>query len=87
MPALERAIGIEAVMGIHQAIISSIPPDQMAISLAIMFPAMNIDDRADLLGGMQQGAPAEVFAQVFGLVRSALTPCDGDALAKRLGIV
>lgn len=73
-------------MGIHQAIISSIPPEQMAISLAIMVPAMNVEDRTELLGGMQQGAPAEVFAQVFGLVRSALTPCDADVLAKRLGM-
>jgi hypothetical protein len=51
-----------------------------------MMRAMNIEDRAELLGGMQQGAPPEVFAQVWGLVRSALVPCDGDALAKRLGL-
>ena len=36
----------------------------MAKSLALMLPAMNIDDRTELLGGMQQGAPAEVFAGV-----------------------
>ena len=58
LPALERAIGPEAVEDIHRAIVSSIPPDQMARSLAVMLPAMNIDDRADMLGGMRAGAPA-----------------------------
>jgi len=48
--------------------------------------AMNVDDRTELLGGMQQGAPAEVFAQVVGIVRSTLTPCDAEVLAPRLGI-
>ena len=30
MPALEPAIGVEAVLAIHQAIIASIPPEEMA---------------------------------------------------------
>jgi hypothetical protein len=86
MPALMRAIGFEEVLAIHQAIVGSIPPDAMAKSLAVMLPAMNVDDRTELLGGMQQGAPAEVFAQVFGLARSVLTPAEGNALARRLGV-
>ena len=47
---------------------------------------MNVDDRTESLGGMQRSAPPEVFARVFGLVRSVLSPCDGEALAQRLGI-
>ena len=35
MPALEQAIGVEAVLGIHGAIVGSIPPDQMAQALAL----------------------------------------------------
>ncbi len=35
---------------------------------------------------MQAGAPAEVFAGVWGLVSSVLTPTDHAALAARLGI-
>ncbi|HEY6533624.1 MAG TPA: hemerythrin domain-containing protein, partial [Acidimicrobiales bacterium] len=38
MPALAGALGPEAVLGIHVAIISSIPPADMAASLAIMIP-------------------------------------------------
>jgi hypothetical protein len=86
MPALEQAIGVEAVAAIHGAIISSIPPDEMARSLAIMIPAMNVDDRAELLGGMQAEAPPEVFAGVWSLVGSVLEPAAVTPLARRLGL-
>jgi Hemerythrin HHE cation binding domain len=86
MPALEAAIGVEAGSAIHRAIVASIPPPEMAKSLAIMIPAMNIDDRTDLLAGMKAGAPPEVFAGVWGLVRSVLTAGDCAALATRLGV-
>jgi hypothetical protein len=86
MPALEERIGVEAVMGIHGAIIGAIPPDEMAASLAVMLPAMNLEDRTELLGGMQASAPAEVFAGVWSLAGSVLAPNDVDALAIRLGV-
>lgn len=84
MPALEDAIGPEAVLGVHQAIISAIPPDELAASLAIMLPAMNVDDRTELLGGMQAGAPSEVFEGVWALAGSVLPASDVQALAARL---
>jgi len=87
MPALEAEVGLEQIVGIHQAILAAIPPDEMARSLAIMIPAMNIDDRAALLGGMQAGAPAEVFEGVWGLVGSVLDPADLQSLARRLDLV
>ena len=86
MPALERTVGVDAVAAIHGAIISSIPPDEMARSLALMVPAMNVDDRTELLGGMQAGAPAEVFAGVWSLVGSVLEPAEVAPLARRLGL-
>jgi hypothetical protein len=86
MPALETAVGVEAVVGIHQAILAAIPPQEMAKSLALMLPAMNIDGRTELLGGMRAGAPAEVFDGVWSLAGSVLEPSDLVALAGRLGI-
>lgn len=86
MPALEEAVGVEAVVGIHQAILSSIPPQEMAKSLALMLPAMNVDGRAELLGGMRAGAPAEVFDGVWSLAGSVLDPVDLAAVANRLGL-
>jgi hypothetical protein len=86
MPALERAVGVEAVVVIHGAIIGSLSPDEMATSMALMLPAMNVDDRVDTLGGMRDNAPAEVFAGVWNLAGSLLTTCDRAATASRLGI-
>ena len=53
MPTLERTVGVEAVLGMHAAIIGSIPPAEMAKSLALMLPSMNIDDRTELLGALR----------------------------------
>ena len=86
MPALEAAVGVEAVVGIHQSILASIPPEDMAKSLALMLPAMNIDGRTELLGGMRAGAPAEVFAGVWSLAGSVLDAGDLAALANRLDL-
>lgn len=86
MPSLEVAIGVPEVIRLHEAIIGAIPPEEMAQSLAMMLPSMNVDDRAELLGGMQAGAPPEVFAGVWGLVGSVLEPADHAALARRLDL-
>lgn len=86
MPALERAVGVEAVAQINAAIVGSIPPDEMARSLAFMLPAMNPSDRAELLGGIRAAAPRPAFDAVVGLARSVLTPAGFDALSKRLAI-
>jgi hypothetical protein len=84
MPALLSAIGVEGACAIHQAIVSSIPPPTMAKSLALMVPAMNLDDRAEMLGGMEHDAPPEAFATVWSLIRSVLPAADFRALAGRL---
>jgi hypothetical protein len=86
MPLLERALGVDAIIGMHVAIVGSIPPEQMAQSLAFMLPAMNVDDRTELLGGMRMSAPAEAFDGVVSLARSVLVASDFRALAERLGL-
>jgi hypothetical protein len=86
LPALESAVGPDEVLTIHRAIVSSIPPAQMAQSLAFMLPAMNVDDRTELLGGVRAGAPAAVFDGVWSLVGSVLRPADVRAVAARLGV-
>jgi len=86
LPALERAIGVEAVLGLKMAIVSSIPPPELAASLAFMLPAMNIDNRAELIGGIRLGAPPQIFEGVWGLAGSVLTAADHAALGERLGL-
>ena len=58
----------------------------MAKGLAVMLPAMNIDDRAEMLGGMQHNAPADVFAGVWGLAGSVLPAAEHAELGVRLGL-
>jgi hypothetical protein len=86
MPALSAEVGPDELAAVEQALLASIPPEEMGPALAIMLPAMNLEDRADMLGGMQAGAPPQVFAGVSELARSVLAPSDWSALAARLGI-
>lgn len=87
MPTLFDQLGPSGVAAVLGRIIESIPPDQMTTSLSLMLPALDLDDRVDLLGGMQAEAPAEVFDGVLSLARSVLHRSDFDRLAQRLELV
>ncbi len=87
MPALLAALGPVGVLEVHGRIVASIPPEEMGRSLSVMLPAMNVDDRTEMLGGMRAQAPAEVFASVWELAGSVLSPADRGAVAGRLGLV
>ena len=83
---LDNAVGFDGLLALHGAILSTIPPQELFASMALMFPAMNIDDRAEMLGGMRATAPAEVFEATWSLARSVLAASDSRALAARLDI-
>ena len=85
MPALEMAVGVERLLDIHAAIVGPMPPDQMARSVALMLPAMNIDDRTEFFVGMAASAPIEAVDGMWGLAGTVLAPADLDALARRIG--
>ncbi len=86
MQRLPQVVGFEQIAAMHGAIVGSIPPDEMARSLAFMLPAMNIDDRTELFNGMRLAAPPEAFDATIGLARSVLRPIDFAVLANRLGM-
>jgi len=86
MPALAAKIGVGELLAINGAIVASIPPEQMVQSATLMLPAMNVEDRTELLGGAQAGAPPEVFAGMMGLTQSVLSPADYGEVATRLGV-
>jgi hypothetical protein len=85
MPALQTAVGIDAVVAIHGAIVGPMPPEELARSLALMLPAMNIDDREGFFVGFSAAAPTEVVDGVWNLAASVLDPADLSALAARIG--
>ena len=86
MPVLERRLGIDEVLSMHVAIVGSIPPDELARSLAFMLPAMNVLDRVEMLGGIRAAAPTPAFEGILGLARSVLCPADFEAAARRLEV-
>ena len=86
MPTLATKIGFDELLGIHGAIIAIIPPEEMAQTGSVMLPAMNVEDRTELLGGAQAGAPPEVFAGMMALTQSVLSPADYAEVATRLGV-
>jgi hypothetical protein len=49
-----------------------------------MLPAMNVDDRTEMLAGIRQSAPPEAFAGVLGLAAQVLAPAEHDVLVRRL---
>ena len=51
-----------------------------------MIPAMNVEDRVELVGGMKATMPPEIFAGTWSLIESVLSPADAKQLATRLGI-
>jgi hypothetical protein len=57
----------------------------MAATLSLLLPAMNIEDRTEMLRGIKASAPAPAFAGVLDLARGVLTPADYAALAERVG--
>lgn len=86
MPTLEAALGVPRVVEMHRAILGSIPPEEMAEALSLMLPAINAEDRVEMLGGMQMDAPPEVFAGVWALAGSVLAADDYEALGRQLGL-
>jgi hypothetical protein len=86
MVMLSEHVAPEELRALDNAIVASISPEMMGQSLSIMVPAMNIEDQAELFGGMQAGAPPEVFAGAMGLAQSVLEPVRYEALARRLGV-
>ncbi|HVX16784.1 MAG TPA: hemerythrin domain-containing protein [Acidimicrobiales bacterium] len=86
MPAIERAVGVDEVIAIHQAIIGSMPPAELVPGLVAMIPAMNVDDRTELLAGIRMSGPPEAFDGVWELTGSLLDATDLAALRARLGL-
>ncbi|HZR12342.1 MAG TPA: hemerythrin domain-containing protein [Acidimicrobiia bacterium] len=84
MPALAARVTADELRSVHEAILASIPPDEMAMSLSMMLPAINVDERVEVLAGVRAGAPAEVFTGVLGLAQSVLTPDAYAQVTRRL---
>lgn len=84
MPALWAAMSDAEILAVHERLVASIPPNEMAFALSWMLPSMNAPERATLLGGIRATAPPEVFGFVRGLAKSVLSAEEDAVLEARL---
>ncbi len=76
----------DELMALHQRIVASLPPAENLLVMRWMIPASTPAERAQVLGGMRAGAPAEAFAAVLDAVRPHLDDHAWDQLARALGV-
>jgi len=74
------------LIGIHDALLASIPPAEMLFTLRWLVPYMSPAERAGLLGGMRAHAPAPAFAAALEAVQPHLTLTEWAKLVRALGL-
>lgn len=60
------------LMSLHDRLVASIPPEEMMLTLAWLLPALAPRERAGMLLGMRENAPAPVFAAALQLAERKL---------------
>jgi hypothetical protein len=85
MPALRAVVPTEELLALDMEIRGSIPPEEMVLAMTHMLPAMTVEERADMLGGMAM-APPPVFAVFRQAAQMILSSDDFDEVARRAGI-
>lgn len=72
---------------VEDALVASIPPEEMQVVLRWMLPFMAPAERAAMLAGMRRHAPAPVFQGALQIVRPHLSATEWGKLALALGLV
>ena len=85
MPALLAAVPAAELNDMHATLRQSIPPDVMADCMSVMLPAMNIEERVEMLAGMSM-APPPVWAILRRAAKAALSADDFAIVAARIGM-
>lgn len=74
------------LIDIHNALVASIPPQEMMYTVRWLVPFMNPAERAAMLGDMKVHAPAPAFAAVIDTVRPHLSEQEWLKLARALDL-
>jgi hypothetical protein len=74
------------LVAIHDALVASIPPQEMMAIARWLVPFQNPQDRFHLLADMRAKAPAPAFQAVLDLVQPLLTTREWSKLTGALGI-
>lgn len=84
--ALWAHYGDDELDALHQRLIASLPSQETMVVLRWMVPASSPAERAQMLGGMQAGAPAAAFQAALDVIRPHLDDTAWDKLARALGV-
>jgi hypothetical protein len=74
----------DELLALQKELVSSIPPAEMAMFMRWMIPAMAPAERAMLLTGIKQSAPAEVFTRTVNGLKPHLAERDWNKLLAAL---
>jgi iron-sulfur cluster repair protein YtfE (RIC family) len=74
------------LVAINQALVASIPPEEMMFTIRWLVPFMNPAERTGLLAEMQAHAPAPAFAAALDAVRPHLDATEWAKLSRSLGL-
>ena len=74
------------LVAIHDALVASIPPEEMMFTLRWLVPFMNPAERAAMLRDMRAHAPVPAFAAALEVVRPHLAGREWDKLAAALAL-
>jgi hypothetical protein len=74
------------LLAIHDALVASIPLDEMMLTARWLVPAMNPQERGHLLADIRGKAPAPAFAAILQTVQPHLDAVEWAKLARALGL-
>ncbi len=74
------------LLGIHAALVASIPPQEMMFTLRWLVPFMSPAERLGMMADMQAHAPAPAFSAALDVVRPHLSDKEWAKLARGLGL-
>ncbi len=84
--ALWAAYTDAELIGIHDALLATVPPAEMALVMRWMLPNLNAPERLEMMQGMRAGAPAPVFEGMAEAARGLLDQSGWAKLARGLGL-
>ncbi len=86
MPYLQWRMSDEELMDITAKLRGSIPPPRMGDYLKLMIPAMNIQERTAMFGGMKAFAPPEALEGASNIAAAVLDEGEWKDLRERAGL-
>ena len=84
MPTLWDLCSDEELTGVLGEIIASMKPEEFLSYLEVMFPAMNTEERANILSGLRSSAPEEFYNTVCKLAERLLSQTEWTTLKAHL---